>query len=87
MIEGGVRLSQFVAPLAQVSAFNGTAFPCLVSGSHRYFTQAELTQRYGTTRNYVAQVGAAMFTAAKGGYILPFDAVAATVAATKVRIG
>ena len=87
MIEGGVRLSQFVAPLAQISAFNGTAFPCLVSGWHRYFTQAELDQRYGTTRNYVAQVGAAMFTAAKGGYILPSDAVEATVAATKVSIG
>lgn len=86
MIEGGIRLSQFVAPTAEQSAFNGTGFPCLVSGSHRYFTQDEMKQRYGTTSNYVKQVASAMFAAAKGGYVLPFDAVAATAEAARVRI-
>jgi hypothetical protein len=86
-VEGGVRLSQFAAPTADVSAFNGTAFPCLVSGSHRYYTPTELKQIYGTSFNYVSQVGASMFTAAKGGYILPFDAVTAVADATRVRIG
>jgi Alpha/beta hydrolase domain len=76
-VEGGVRLSQFVAPTAAVDAFNGTAFPCSVSGSHRYYTAQELKARYHTHGQYVAQVAAAVLTAVKDGYELPHDAAVA----------
>jgi hypothetical protein len=76
-VEGGVRLSQFVAPTAAVSAVNGTAFPCSVSGSHRYYTPQELKARYHTHGAYVAQVAAAALTAVKDGYELPYDAAVA----------
>ena len=76
-VEGGVRLSQFVAPTAAVDAFNGTAFPCSVSGSHRYYTPQELKARYLTHGAYVAQVAAAALTAVKDGYELPYDAAVA----------
>ena len=76
-VEGGIRLSQFVAPTAAVSASNGTAFPCSVSGSHRYYTPQELKARYHTHQAYVAQVTAAALTAVREGYELPYDAAAA----------
>ena len=76
-VEGGIRLSQFVAPTAAVSAANGTAFPCSVSGSHRYYTAQELQARYHTHEAYVAQVTAAAVTAVREGYELPYDAAAA----------
>lgn len=85
-VKGGVRLPEFVAPTADVSAVNGTQFPCSVSGSHRYYTSSELEQRYGSTRNYVLQVAVAAAQAAKGGYLLPFDAVAEVADASRVHI-
>ena len=76
-VKGGVRLSQFVAPTAAVNAINGTAFPCSVSGSHRYYTPQELKARYHTHLAYVAQVAAAALLAVKEGYELPYDAAVA----------
>jgi hypothetical protein len=86
-VEGGVRLSQFVEPIAELDAFNGTAFPCSVSGSHRYYTAAELKARYGSTRNYVAEVRSVMDQAERGGYLLPVDVQATVAAARRIRLG
>ena len=74
---GGVRLAQLTAPTAFLSPRNGVAFPCSVSGQHRYLTEDELTARYGTHDNYVKQVRTAMHEAQKNGYILKFDEKAA----------
>ena len=73
-VEGGVRLSQFVAPTAAVNVLNGTAFPCSISGSHRYYTPQELKARYHTHGAYVAQVVGAAVRAVQDGYELPYDA-------------
>jgi hypothetical protein len=53
------------------------AFPCGVSGWHRYYTSAELKSLYGDHGNYVAQVTQAMVKASSDGYVLPVDALAA----------
>ena len=55
-VEGGIRLPQFVVPTADQGALNGTAFPCNVSGWHRYYTAEELKAMYGTHGHYVLQV-------------------------------
>ena len=73
-VEGGVRLSQFVAPTAAVNVLNGAAFPCSISGSHRYYTPQELKARYHTHGAYVAQVIGAAVRAVQDGYELPYDA-------------
>ena len=78
---GGVRLAQLTAPTAFLSPRNGSAFPCSVSGQHRYYTDEELAARYGTHENYVMQVRIAMHEAQKNGYILKFDEKAAVEAA------
>ena len=49
-VEGGIRLPQFVVPTAEQGALNGTAFPCNVSGWHRYYTKDELKAMYGNSR-------------------------------------
>ncbi|MCS5498354.1 alpha/beta hydrolase domain-containing protein [Cnuibacter physcomitrellae] len=87
-IEGGVRLAEFVVPTAEISAFNGTAFPCSVSGSHRYYSDAEMLALYGTHDSYVAQVRQVTDAAAEAGYLLPADAVAtvATAEASTVAV-
>lgn len=46
-------------------------------GQHRYYTDDELTARYGTHDNYVKQVRTAMHEAQQNGYILKFDEKAA----------
>lgn len=76
-VRGGIRLAQFTAPIADQAAPNGTAFPCGVSGWHRYYTSAELKSLYGDHGNYVAQVTQAMVKASSDGYVLPVDALAA----------
>jgi hypothetical protein len=53
---GGIRLPQFLLPLADQGALNGTSFPCNVSGWHRYYTQAELKNLYRSHGRYVWQV-------------------------------
>lgn len=76
-VRGGIRLPGFVASTAEIRTLNGTAFPCSVSGSHRYYTEQELEARYGSHGAYVAQVAAAAWSAVRDGYLLPRDAVAA----------
>ena len=55
-MEGGIRLPQFLVPTADQGALNGTAFPCNVSGWHRYYTSAELKAMYGNHGRYVSKV-------------------------------
>ncbi len=76
-VEGGIRLAQFVVPTADQGALNGTAFPCNVSGWHRYYTKEELKAMYGTHGRYVAKVRGAMYPLAAQGYVLWTDALAA----------
>tara|TARA_R110000824_G_scaffold336_4_gene2034 strand:- start:91526 stop:92989 length:1464 start_codon:yes stop_codon:yes gene_type:complete len=74
---GGVRIAQYDVPIAEQGANNGTAFPCSVSGYHRYYTNEELRNIYGHHSNYVAQVREIMLQAVKDGYVLRHDAIAA----------
>jgi Alpha/beta hydrolase domain len=76
-VEGGIRLPQFVVPTADQGALNGTAFPCNVSGWHRYYTKDELKAMYGTHGRYVAKVAAVIYPLAAEGYVLWIDAFAA----------
>lgn len=71
-IKGGIQLSQFLAPTAEITP-NGPALFCVLAGHHRDFTAAELKTRYGTHDAYVAEVRAAMTEAEKEGYVLPLD--------------
>ena len=57
-----------------MNVLNGTAFPCSISGSHRYYTPQELKARYHTHLAYVAQVIGAAVRAVQDGYELPYDA-------------
>ncbi|MBP6711942.1 MAG: hypothetical protein KA150_11910, partial [Propionivibrio sp.] len=70
---GGVRLSQFVVPTAELSP-NGETIFCQLGGHHRDFTPAELKTRYGSHKAYVAQVRSAMKQVVDQGYVLPLDA-------------
>ena len=76
-VEGGIRLPQFVVPTADQGALNGPAFPCNVSGWHRYYTKDELKAMYGTHGRYVAKVLAVMYPLVTEGYVLRTDALAA----------
>jgi hypothetical protein len=76
-VQGGIRLPQFVVPTAEQGALNGPAFPCNVSGWHRYYTEDELKARYGTHGRYVAKVLGVMYPLVAEGYVLKTDAVAA----------
>ena len=71
-IKGGVRLSQFLVPTAEITP-NGPAMFCVLAGHHRDFTTAELKTRYGSHDAYVAKVRAATTEAEKDGYVLPLD--------------
>ena len=76
-VEGGVRLPQFVVPTADQGALNGPAFPCNVSGWHRYYTAEELKAMYGTHGRYVSEVREVMNRLVAEGYVLGTDASAA----------
>lgn len=86
-VKGGIQLASFLAPTAGLNAFNGTAFPCAVSGSRTPYTSAELSALYGNSGTYVKQVTAATEAAEKAGYILPADAEVTISKAKKVKIG
>ena len=75
-VQGGIRLPQFLVPTADQGALNGTAFPCAVSGWHRYYTNAELKAMYGSHGRYVAKVVQVMGPLVADGYVLPSDAAA-----------
>lgn len=85
-IEGGVRLAEFAAPIAEIRANNGAAFPCSISGHHRDLSAEELTARYGTHEDYVRQVRAATEVAESGGYLLAADADATVTAAEQSTV-
>ena len=79
-IKGGIRLSQFLSPTAEITP-NGPAMFCVLAGHHRDLAAAELKARYGTHDAYVAKVRAATTEAEKDGYVLPLDGDAIILAA------
>jgi hypothetical protein len=76
-VEGGIRLAQYLVPIADQGALNGPAFPCNVSGWHRYYTPAELKAMYHTHGLYVLKVASVMYPLVRQGYVLKDDGVAA----------
>ena len=78
-VEGGIRLPQFLVPTADQGALNGTAFPCAVSGWHRYYTPTELKAMYGTHGRYVSKVLQVIGPLVADGYVLPADGAAAVL--------
>jgi hypothetical protein len=76
-VQGGIRLPQFLVPTADQGALNGPAFPCNVSGWHRYYTAAELKAMYGNHGRYVWKVASVIGPLVKDGYVLKDDALAA----------
>jgi hypothetical protein len=76
-VEGGIRLPQFLVPTADQGALNGPAFPCNVSGWHRYYTDAELKAMYGSHGRYVSKVTNVIDPLVEQGYVLRDDATAA----------
>jgi hypothetical protein len=86
-VQGGIRLAQFLAPIADQGALNGTAFPCNVSGWHRYYTDAELKAIYNSHGGYVAKVSKIMSALANAGYVLEEDAEAAIRDAAGSTVG
>ncbi|WP_298121494.1 alpha/beta hydrolase domain-containing protein [uncultured Aurantimicrobium sp.] len=85
-VKGGIQLADFLVPTAALNAFNGTNFPCAVSGSRTEFTSSELANLYGSSSDYVAQVTSVTQAVEKAGYILPVDAESVISAAKKVKI-
>ena len=73
-VEGGIRLPQFLVPIADQGALNGPSFPCNVSGWHRYYTAAELRAMYGNHGRYVSNVANIIDSLVKQGYVLRHDA-------------
>src|SRR5215204_7347979 len=69
-VQGGIRLPQFLVPTADQGALNGPAFPCNVSGWHRYYTDAELKAMYGHHGRYVSKVTNVIESLAEKGYVL-----------------
>ena len=86
-VQGGIRLPQFVVPTAEQGALNGTAFPCAVSGWHRYYTRRELKAMYGTHGHYVVEGGQVMARLVADGYVLGADALAAVLDAARSDVG
>ena len=82
-VAGGVHLSHYDVPTDVIVARNTGSVFCQLSGHHKPYTSAELKSRYGTHRNYVAQVLASSSATADAGYLLPYDAAA--VVRTAVR--
>jgi hypothetical protein len=71
---GGIRLPQFLVPIADQGALNGAAFPCNVSGWHRYYTPVELKAMYGNHGRYVSRVANIIDSLVEQGYVLRDDA-------------
>lgn len=86
-VEGGIRLAQYLAPIADQGALNGTSFPCNVSGWHRYYTQAELKAMYHDHGGYVSKVSNIMTALDDEGYVLDYDAQAAIRDAARSDVG
>jgi|tagenome__1003787_1003787.scaffolds.fasta_scaffold20940953_1 hypothetical protein len=86
-VKGGIRLSEFAAPTAKLSALNGTAFPCSVSGWHQDYTAQELKALYGNHARYVAKVASAETAMAASNYLLWYDAAATVKQAARSSVG
>ena len=69
-VYGREAIHDFVARL-------GAAFPCNVSGWHRYYTAAELKEMYGNHGRYVSKVTNIIDPLVEHGYVLRDDANAA----------
>jgi len=76
-VQGGIRLPQFLVPIADQGALNGPSFPCNVSGWHRYYSDAELKAMYKTHGHYVLKVAGVIYPLVARGYVLWDDANAA----------
>jgi hypothetical protein len=76
-VQGGIRLPQFLVPIADQGALNGPVFPCNVSGWHRYYTAAELKAMYKNHGRYVSKVINIFVPLVREGYVLKDDAEAA----------
>jgi hypothetical protein len=85
-VQGGIRLPQFLVPIADQGALNGPSFPCNVSGWHRYYTPAELKAMYANHGRYVLKVAILIESLVRQGYVLQDDAVAAILDAARSDI-
>jgi hypothetical protein len=83
---GGIRLPQFLVPIADQGALNGPAFPCNVSGWHRYYTPTELKAMYGSHGRYVVKVAGVIYPLAAQGYVLWDEANAAVLDAARSNV-
>jgi hypothetical protein len=86
-VQGGIRLPQFLVPIADQGALNGSSFPCNVSGWHRYYTQAELKNLYRNHGRYVSQVTNIFESLVEQGYVLEDEADAAIRDAAHSQVG
>lgn len=75
---GGVRSPVLQAPTASHSGTgnSGSVISCLLSGTMTPFTPAQLSARYPTHADYVAEVSVAALGDVARGYLLPRDAAA-----------
>ena len=85
-VQGGIRLPQFLVPIADQGALNGPAFPCNVSGWHRYYTRAELKAMYKNHGRYVLRVASVIYPLVAQGYVLKDDANAAVRDAARSHV-
>ena len=85
-VQGGVRLPQFLVPTADQGALNGPAFPCNVSGWHRFYTDAELKAMYGNHGRYVWKVAIVIYPLVRQGYVLKHEANAAVRDAARSNV-
>jgi len=86
-VVGGIRLPQFVAPTAENRAINFGPGVCVLAGSHRFYTAAELRARYGNHGRFVSTVTEATQDVASDGFILPLDAQRTRTDAARSDVG
>jgi hypothetical protein len=74
MVLGGIRLPDFVVPTAlNITMNTGPGF-CFLTGSHHYYSPAELKTLYSSHGGYVEKVVQATQKVLKDGFILRYDA-------------
>ena len=83
---GGIRLAAVEAPTAVNTGINSGAGFCLLYGSHAPFDKATLGRLYSSHHDYVGKVSAATLRNLAKGYVVPADALATIVAASRSDI-
>jgi hypothetical protein len=73
-VSGGIRLAAYDAPIAKNLGVNSGPDYCFLAGSHQDFSPAELRSRYGSARQYLAQVKKITHKAQSDGFLLKVDA-------------